>query len=176
MLCLFKRETSDPPRVDEPASLHWNELWTQDPQASLTFYETVLRYTHRYLHLLRPRRAKRRTCASSPSWTESSSLGGGGTLALDECAMHGVRVTGDLAGYLESEPGFVTATALRGLTPLTVGGGYSASLNVQRLDLSANLPEPTDFLTYWRIEATTEGGEPLCAWSGSDSCDDEMLF
>ena len=46
MLCLFKAETADPPRVDGPGSLHWNELWTQDPQASLAFYENVLGYTH----------------------------------------------------------------------------------------------------------------------------------
>ena len=31
MFCLFKGETGDPPPVDGPGSLHWNELWTQDP-------------------------------------------------------------------------------------------------------------------------------------------------
>jgi hypothetical protein len=46
MFCLFKGETGDPPRVDGPGSLHWNELWTQDPEASLVFYEKVLGYTH----------------------------------------------------------------------------------------------------------------------------------
>ncbi len=46
MFCLFKAETGDPPPVDGPGSLHWNELWTQDPEASLAFYETVLGYTH----------------------------------------------------------------------------------------------------------------------------------
>ena len=46
MFCLFKGETGDPPRVDGPGSLHWNELWTQDPEASLAFYEKVLGYTH----------------------------------------------------------------------------------------------------------------------------------
>jgi len=44
--CLFKGETGDPPRVDGPGSLHWNELWTQDPKASLSFYESALGYTH----------------------------------------------------------------------------------------------------------------------------------
>ncbi len=46
MFCLFKGETGDPPRVDGPGSLHWNELWTQDPKASLAFYERALGYTH----------------------------------------------------------------------------------------------------------------------------------
>jgi len=46
MFCLFKAETADPSRVEGPGSLHWNELWTQDPRASLAFYEGVLGYTH----------------------------------------------------------------------------------------------------------------------------------
>lgn len=46
MFYLFKAETADPARVDGPGSLHWNELWTQDPAASLAFYEDVLGYTH----------------------------------------------------------------------------------------------------------------------------------
>ncbi len=46
MFCLFKGEQGDPPRVDGPGSLHWNELWTQDPEASLAFYKSVLGYTH----------------------------------------------------------------------------------------------------------------------------------
>lgn len=46
MFCLFKAESGDPSRVEGPGSLHWNELWTQDPQASLEFYEGVLGYTH----------------------------------------------------------------------------------------------------------------------------------
>jgi predicted enzyme related to lactoylglutathione lyase len=46
MFCLFKAETGDPPPVDGPGSVHWNELWTQDPLASLAFYEGVLGYTH----------------------------------------------------------------------------------------------------------------------------------
>jgi len=46
MFCLFKAETADPARVDGPGSLHWNELWTQDPSASIAFYEEVLGYTH----------------------------------------------------------------------------------------------------------------------------------
>jgi predicted enzyme related to lactoylglutathione lyase len=46
MFCLFKGETGDPPRVEGPGSLHWNELWTQDPEASLAFYEKALGYTH----------------------------------------------------------------------------------------------------------------------------------
>jgi predicted enzyme related to lactoylglutathione lyase len=46
MFCLFKAETADPARVEGPGSLHWNELWTQDPSASLAFYEEVLGYTH----------------------------------------------------------------------------------------------------------------------------------
>jgi hypothetical protein len=46
MFSLFKAETADPPRVEGPGSLHWNELWTQDPKASLAFYESALGYTH----------------------------------------------------------------------------------------------------------------------------------
>lgn len=46
MFCLFKAETADPSRIEGPGSLHWNELWTQDPRASLAFYEGVLGYTH----------------------------------------------------------------------------------------------------------------------------------
>ena len=46
MFCLYKAESGDPPRAEGPGSLHWNELWTQDPQASLAFYEGVLGYTH----------------------------------------------------------------------------------------------------------------------------------
>ena len=46
MFCLFKAETADPSRVDGPGSYHWNELWTQDPKASLDFYENALGYTH----------------------------------------------------------------------------------------------------------------------------------
>jgi len=46
MFCLFKAETADPARVEGPGSVHWNELWTQDPSASLAFYEHVLGYTH----------------------------------------------------------------------------------------------------------------------------------
>ena len=44
--CLFKAESGDPPAVEGPGSFHWNELWTQDPKASLAFYESVLGYTH----------------------------------------------------------------------------------------------------------------------------------
>jgi len=46
MFSLFKAETADPQRVEGPGSLHWNELWTQDPKASLAFYESALGYTH----------------------------------------------------------------------------------------------------------------------------------
>jgi len=117
------------------------------------------------------------TCpeGGTATWTESSMLGSGGSLALAACAMRGINLTGDLAGFLESDPGFVHATMLRGLGPLTVAGSYSASLNVQRLDISSNIP-PTDELTYWEIHATTAEAEPLCAWSGSASCDDIPLF
>ncbi len=51
MFCLFKGETGDPPRVDGPGSLHWNELWTQDPKASLAFYEKVLGYTQEEMNM-----------------------------------------------------------------------------------------------------------------------------
>lgn len=44
--CLFKAESGDPPEVKGPGAFHWNELWTQDPKASLAFYESVLGYTH----------------------------------------------------------------------------------------------------------------------------------
>lgn len=44
--CLFKAESGDPPEVKGPGAFHWNELWTQDPSASLAFYESVLGYTH----------------------------------------------------------------------------------------------------------------------------------
>ena len=47
-----------------------------------------------------------------------------------------------------------------------------ATLSVERLDLSASLPEPTDAFTHDVVRATTEEGESLCAWSGSNSCDD----
>ncbi|MGB5813115.1 MAG: VOC family protein [Polyangiales bacterium] len=43
---LFKAETGDPPAAEGPGAFHWNELWTQDPRASLAFYEKVLGYTH----------------------------------------------------------------------------------------------------------------------------------
>ena len=44
--CLFKGATEDPPPSTGPGSLHWNELWTQDPSASLAFYEKIFGYTH----------------------------------------------------------------------------------------------------------------------------------
>lgn len=46
MFSLFKAETGDPSRVEGPGSFHWNELWTQEPRASLAFYEKTLGYTH----------------------------------------------------------------------------------------------------------------------------------
>ncbi len=46
MFCLFKAETGDNPAAEGPGSVHWNELWTSDPKASLAFYENVLGYTH----------------------------------------------------------------------------------------------------------------------------------
>ena len=49
--CLFKGETGDPPPFEGPGSFHWNELWTQDPQASLRFYESVLDYTHQEMEM-----------------------------------------------------------------------------------------------------------------------------
>jgi predicted enzyme related to lactoylglutathione lyase len=42
MFCLFKAETADAQRVEGLGSLHWNELWTQDPKASLAFYRDPL--------------------------------------------------------------------------------------------------------------------------------------
>jgi len=46
MLCLFKGATGDPDKVEGLGAVHWNELWTQDPEASLAFYEGVFGYTH----------------------------------------------------------------------------------------------------------------------------------
>lgn len=46
MFCLFKGESGDPPSHEGSGTFHWNELWTQDPKASLEFYESVLGYTH----------------------------------------------------------------------------------------------------------------------------------
>ena len=43
---LFEAETGDPTRVEGLGSVHWNELWTQDPEASVEFYGNVLGYTH----------------------------------------------------------------------------------------------------------------------------------
>ncbi|MEM7136414.1 MAG: VOC family protein [Myxococcota bacterium] len=43
---LFKAESGDPPAVEGTGAFHWNELWTQDPEGSLRFYENVLGYTH----------------------------------------------------------------------------------------------------------------------------------
>jgi len=103
------------------------------------------------------------------TWTESPILGAGGNLALDACGMRGVTLTGSLAGYLEKDPGSINAQMLRSLEPLTVAGGSSATLTVLNLNISANLPEPTDALTYWDIQVQTEDGTELCAWSGG-SC------
>lgn len=37
MFSLFKAETGDPSKLEGPGSLHSNELWTSDPQASVAF-------------------------------------------------------------------------------------------------------------------------------------------
>jgi len=37
--------------IEGPGSFHWNELWTQDPQASIAFYEGVLGYTHEEMQM-----------------------------------------------------------------------------------------------------------------------------
>ncbi len=46
MFALFHAETEDPAPIEGPGSFHWNELWTQEPEASLAFYEKVLEYHH----------------------------------------------------------------------------------------------------------------------------------
>ena len=107
----------------------------------------------------------------SATWMESSPPGSGGNLDLEGCVIRGLNLNGQMAGFLEQQSGFVDATMLRSLGPLEISGAYSGMLNVQRLDISSNLP-PTDELTYWFIQATSEDGEPLCAWSGSNSCED----
>ena len=47
--CLFKGETGDSSPAEGPGSVSWNELWTPDPQASLSFYKEVFAYTHEEL-------------------------------------------------------------------------------------------------------------------------------
>lgn len=112
------------------------------------------------------------------SFTESVSGGGAGTLQFDGCTMRGVTLQGGFAGYVEVEPSlemapaYVHATMMRSVDVLVVSGVYNARLTVDRLDLSADLPEPSDFFTYWEMHARTAFGESLCAWSGSNSCDD----
>jgi len=99
------------------------------------------------------------------AWAESGF--GGGTLTLDSCRMNGIAVTGTLSGYVEAGPTDVNGTMLSG--PVTASGGYSASLNVTNLLISAQLPIDVE-LTYWEITAMTEGGKDLCAWSGGSGC------
>ncbi len=99
------------------------------------------------------------------SWEDSGF--GGGTLTLDACQMKGIAVTGTLAGFLESGPGYVDGSMMRG--PISASGSYSAELNVTNLLLSAQVPV-TDEFTYWEITAMTTDGTSLCAWSGGSDC------
>lgn len=46
MFCLFHGATEDPAPATGLGSIHWNELFTQDPKASIAFYERALGYTH----------------------------------------------------------------------------------------------------------------------------------
>jgi len=51
MFCLFRAESGDPDPVEGLGSFHWNELWSEDPRASLAFYEQVLGYTHEEMEM-----------------------------------------------------------------------------------------------------------------------------
>jgi len=115
------------------------------------------------------------------AWTQSPGIGQGGTLALTDCTMpigcempECITLNGELAGFLElDEPGSrrqVHAIMLRSLEPLEISGAYRASLVVERFDLSAEVPDPTDFTTYWEITATTPLLRTICAWSGGEGC------
>ena len=119
-------------------------------------------------------------CPGGGTATFTESGTGGGVLTFVGCTMHGNSLNGDFAGWVEVEPSlemtpaYVHATMMRSVGVLVVSGAYNARLTVDRLDLSADLPEPSDFFTYWEIHARTAFGEVLCAWSGSSSCEDIM--
>lgn len=118
------------------------------------------------------------------AWTQSPGIGQGGALSLTDCTMptgceaasECITLNGELAGFLELdpfEPGLlrqVHAIMLRSLEPLEISGAYRASLVVERFDLSAEVPDPADFTTYWEITATTPLLQTICAWSGGAGC------
>jgi hypothetical protein len=118
------------------------------------------------------------------AWTQSPGIGQGGTLSLADCTLptgcemptECITLNGELAGFLEldpDEPGLlrqVHAIMLRSLEPLEISGAYRAGLMVERFDLSAEVPDPTDFTTYWEITATTPLLQTICAWSGGAGC------
>ena len=75
--------------------------------------------------------------------------------------------TGTLTGFLFSEQGNVSADLLTGL--LSISGATTTDLNVQSLTVSAQRPI-MDATTFWQIQATTNEGMSVCAWSGGSGC------
>lgn len=117
----------------------------------------------------------------SARWEESAMLGGGGTLYLESCEIEGVGFDGDLAGYLELDPASIEehrqvhATMLRSVTPLEISGLYRASLTVDRLDVSADFPDPEPFFIWYEIHARTPLAQTLVARSCDPDCQDPPL-
>jgi hypothetical protein len=105
-------------------------------------------------------------CPEGGSATWSGEFGTG-TLDLSACQMRGVAVTGNLAGFLDSYPGGISASMLRGT--ISTSGGFTTQLTVNDMYVGAQLPI-ADATTYWEIAATTPEGKNLCAWSGGAGC------
>ena len=106
----------------------------------------------------------------SAVWEASS-----GSLGLSACTIRGVILTGSLFGFISADVGEGFGNLSANLSgQLMVSGGAMADLNVQNLIVSAALPI-ADESTFWRIEAFSEDGDFLCAWSGGGPCQDEIF-
>ena len=92
---------------------------------------------------------------------------GSGTLGLDACNIQGITIDGSLTGFLDQFDNNLSANMFRGLVNLS--GGASGELNITNMVISATLPI-MDATTFWEVQALTESGEPICAWSGGGPC------
>ena len=98
----------------------------------------------------------------------------GGSVALGECTMRGVTLTGTLSGgFIFADAQALEANQFSGL--LSVSGAASAELTIQNLIVSVTLPI-TDESTFWQVDAITEEGEMICAWSGGGPCQEQFFF
>ena len=115
------------------------------------------------------------------SYEPAPGIGTGGTIFLENCEIADVAFDGDLAGFLELDPegiGMhrqVHATMLRSVTPIEISGIYRASLMVDRLDVSADFPDPDPYFIWYEIHARTPLLQTIIARSCDPDCQDPPL-